>query len=56
LPAIQAYELKKDGFVRNNADLVVRGVALLHERMVDERLKNLRLKAFEKQEEEDNES
>jgi len=50
-PAAQARELKQSGAVRNNADLVCQAISALYQRTVDERLKTLRLKAFEKTEE-----
>jgi len=50
-PAVQARELKEIGAVRNNADLVCQAIAALYQRVLDERLKTLRLRALEKAEE-----
>lgn len=46
----EAEELKHEGVVRNNADLVRQGVNALYQRMVDERLKTQRMKTFEQTE------
>ncbi len=50
-PAEEAKELKQSGAVRNNADLVCQGIGVLYQKALDERLKTLRLKAFEQTEE-----
>ena len=47
-----ARELKSLGLVRSNADLVCQAVACLHNKIVEERLKEARLKALEKASEE----
>jgi hypothetical protein len=52
-PFSEAKELKQEGVVRNNADLVRQGVSALYQRIVDERLKTLRMKAFEQTEQAD---
>ena len=53
-PAIQAKELKQLGFVRNNADLVNQAVTVLYQQVIDQRLKALRLKTLERDEEDNN--
>jgi len=50
-PAVEARELEQAGAVRNNADLVCQAISALYQRMVEERLKILRLKTLEKTEE-----
>jgi hypothetical protein len=52
-PATQAKELKQSGFVRNNADLLCQAISTLYQRFIDERLKVLRLKALEGNEEDE---
>jgi hypothetical protein len=50
-PAIQAKELKQLGFARNNADLVSQAITVLYQQVIDQRLKALRLKTLERNEE-----
>jgi hypothetical protein len=52
-PAVWAKELKEEGIVRNNADLICQAVSALYQRFVDERLKILRLKTLERTEEDE---
>lgn len=50
-PAVWAKELKDEGVIRNNADLICQAISALYERFVNERLKILRLKTLEENKE-----
>jgi hypothetical protein len=52
-PAVWAKELKDEGVIRNNSDLISQAISALYQRFVDERLKILRLKTLERTEEDE---